>query len=143
MTIEERVIEEATNLKKYATPEELDKLTLERLNPANVFNCIYGQMTGSCNSARALELIQKCCPKAYQNSESDKLVSTDCDYPNSRIFYYFWSPIEKFTYNIRYNLYDRNKIVILIRFLKGQRKTIKFKKHVTIQTICRSGKKTI
>lgn len=126
MTLEERVIEEAFNLKKYATPEELRRLNIENLNPLSVYECIYGQMTGSCNSKRALELIQKCCSEGYKSNESEEVVPTaECNYYEGRIYLSFWSPIEKFIWEHRnYEPEGRNKK--LVRFLQGKRKTLKF-----------------
>lgn len=56
----EYVRTEVKNLKKHATKEELDRLDFKTLVPALFQNCIYGQMTGNCNSARAVELMHLC-----------------------------------------------------------------------------------
>ena len=48
-------------LKKYGTKEELDRLNFSTFNPNMVIDCIYGQMTGSCMSSRAKELMDKSC----------------------------------------------------------------------------------
>lgn len=55
------VIAEATALKAMATPEELEMLNFEDLDPQDPCNCIYGQMAGSCSNLRASELIFGCC----------------------------------------------------------------------------------
>lgn len=60
------VIQEAKNLRKLATREEKDQLNLVTLNPRNEWKCIYGQMTGSCFSDRAEELIVKSCQRVYK-----------------------------------------------------------------------------
>lgn len=67
MTTEKRLSElvkqELINLKKYATPEEINKLiSATILLPSSQSQCIYGIMTGGCNSERSIELIQLCCP---------------------------------------------------------------------------------
>jgi hypothetical protein len=54
------VLQEANNLKQHATIEERSKLNVGELRPYHTRKCIYGLMTGHCDSARALELIQKC-----------------------------------------------------------------------------------
>jgi len=54
------VAQEAENIKKYATPEEIDRLNFDTLNPTIMDECIYGQMTGDCFAERACNLIQKC-----------------------------------------------------------------------------------
>ncbi|MDL5046504.1 hypothetical protein QQ054_10715 [Oscillatoria amoena NRMC-F 0135] len=51
------VRQEADNLKKYATTEELSRLDFEELTPADPNFCIYGQMTGYCRGNRAMELL--------------------------------------------------------------------------------------
>ncbi len=52
---------EVRAIKANATPEEIEKLNFSRLNPLRPTNCIYGQMTGICNSKRAEELMNKSC----------------------------------------------------------------------------------
>jgi hypothetical protein len=47
------------NIKKRATSEEISKLDLETFDHANRYACIYGQMTGSCTSVRAKDLMAK------------------------------------------------------------------------------------
>lgn len=54
------VHKEAAKLKANAAPEELGNLDFERLSPLHVNQCIYGEMTGHCESQRALELLSKC-----------------------------------------------------------------------------------
>lgn len=48
-------------IKKHATKKEINKLEITTLNPRNMENYIYGQMTGDCRSARAVKLINLCC----------------------------------------------------------------------------------
>lgn len=54
---------EADNIKKFSTPSETKKLNFNTLNPNTPSDCVYGQMTGSCVSGRAQNLIVKCCDK--------------------------------------------------------------------------------
>lgn len=63
---------EADNIRLYATKEERSKLNFLELNPANTERCIYGQMTGHCDSERAVELIQKCTVR-YMRSGISKI----------------------------------------------------------------------
>lgn len=60
-----RVLKDVTHeiemLKKYATDEEKSFLEFGSFDPNNPNNCIYGQMTGDCESARAKELMDKAC----------------------------------------------------------------------------------
>ena len=56
--------QESDLLKIYATQEEIGKLDVRTLENTRT-KCVYGQMTGSCDSKRAIELIQKCCSRVY------------------------------------------------------------------------------
>ena len=68
-TLEQLVIEEATNLKQYATAAELDRLNLKLMSGDSKSHCIYGQMTGSCTSERAAYLIKLCATRVYNATE--------------------------------------------------------------------------
>lgn len=48
-------------LKKHATKEELSNLNFDAFDPESPAQCIYGQATGSCESPRAKELMDKAC----------------------------------------------------------------------------------
>lgn len=63
------VKQEARNLKKYATKEELQKLDFETFDPENPQCCIYGQIADNCATPRAVELIKKCCNKMVKSDE--------------------------------------------------------------------------
>lgn len=64
----ELVKDEAIALRQHATPHELAMLDIDTLdNTPN--DCIYGQMTGYCNSPRAVELIENCCSRVYESSD--------------------------------------------------------------------------
>lgn len=65
----EDVKKEIISLRKHATPEETHRLSLEEINPTTRYKCIYGLMTGSCQSPRAIKLISKCC-KRYVDTSS-------------------------------------------------------------------------
>lgn len=54
------VIAECNALREHATPEELGRVNKE-IDPLSTTACIYGRMTGSCKSVRAVDLIRKCC----------------------------------------------------------------------------------
>lgn len=60
------VISEADKLKKNATKRELSKLNIDDLRSTNALFCIYGQMTGSCYTTRAHNLISKCATRVYK-----------------------------------------------------------------------------
>ena len=57
------VVAEAIALKKNATPEEIGRLDFDTLRPENKERCIYGQMTGDCDSLRAIDLISLCAKR--------------------------------------------------------------------------------
>lgn len=58
--LKEDVRKEAEALKVHATSEERGKLFYKKLDPKTISHCIYGLMTGSCNSERAATLINAC-----------------------------------------------------------------------------------
>ena len=63
----ELVKEEAKNLRINATAEELNNLTDTILSPDSPTKCLYGLMTGSCESSRAIKLINICCSVRIKN----------------------------------------------------------------------------
>ncbi len=52
---------EVKTLKEFATKEELKNLDLDYFDPTHKQKCIYGQMTGTCTSRRAKELMDQTC----------------------------------------------------------------------------------
>jgi hypothetical protein len=64
----EDVAKEAKALKEHAKQDELADLNFDELVPTDFSQCIYGQITGDCNSPRALALIEKCCTKYFVNN---------------------------------------------------------------------------
>lgn len=58
-TFLEEVRAEIETIKARATKEEIDRLDLQTFHPSRTSNCIYGQMTGDCDSERAVELMAK------------------------------------------------------------------------------------
>lgn len=59
-------IQEAINIKKHATDQEIDNLDIRSFNGGYPRTCLYGQLTGNCYNARAVELIQLCCERVYE-----------------------------------------------------------------------------
>lgn len=57
------VMAELDNIKLNATKKELSNLNIEKFNHNHNSTCIYGQMTGDCDSRRAVTL----APKVYHN----------------------------------------------------------------------------
>lgn len=62
---------EVKALKKNATKEELANLDFEEFDPTNIKRCIYGQMTGSCKSPRAKELMDSACIRVFNLGYTD------------------------------------------------------------------------
>lgn len=126
------VIEEAKALKAKATKEEIIRLELSELEPTDHKTCIYGQMTGSCFSGRATELIEGCATKLIFGEIGDDVTPIgSCntvelkngreDKINGNIYF---SPIEMFIAQSE-NI-DNGNVGKLIDFLKGESKTLKF-----------------
>lgn len=126
------VIEEANNLKKFATKKEIANLTLYNFNPNSQTRCIYGQMTGNCFSGRAHKLIKKSCRRVYKAAEDNENVHDGAKLNGkpegsralitgfSRVVYYY-SPIEVF---ISTNQGIPEYAKKLIQFIKGEIKTL-------------------
>lgn len=64
---------EVESLKVHATKSEISELNIKTFNPMKKHLCIYGQMTGSCESKRAKELMDKACVRVT-NSDGDAFV---------------------------------------------------------------------
>lgn len=118
---------EAKNLKKFATPEELNRLNFTKLQPLFPTDDIYGQMTGYCYSVRATILIQNCAPKVLEQIENLDLYKCKINgKPNFNTEEAnrngnYWSPIECFITNpINKNTANHK----LISYLKGETKTL-------------------
>lgn len=63
------VRQEADNIKKYATKEEISRLDFKSLDPKKIDRCIYGQMTGNCDNERAVELITLCAKRYVKDNQ--------------------------------------------------------------------------
>jgi hypothetical protein len=135
------VKQEAKNLLKHATQAERDNLDFENFKPKHSGNCIYGQMTGTCFSERAEELIKKCATQVYDaNSKTAEMdnISILADIlvgsPKGRERYKsnssvmievetdFYSPIEVFVYEEKNQKSGANEN--LIKYLRGEIKTL-------------------
>jgi hypothetical protein len=67
--LKEDVRKEAEALRIHATKEERGRLNTKQLDPENIHKCIYGLMTGNCNSERSAELIQQCTCRYVADSD--------------------------------------------------------------------------
>lgn len=114
--LKQLVIAEATALRQHATKEELQRLDFTWLDPQSIAYCIYGQMTGNCDSERAIELQNK-STRPY-SSLSVELFYTDAPNFNKRNTECIYSPIEVYINQPEANSYA------LIAFLKGKTDTL-------------------
>lgn len=126
-TLNQLVIDEATNLKKNAKKKELANLQFKSLDTQNYQSCIYGQMTGDCFNERAIKLIEKSCERIFLDDEAieGKITGTLNGCPKKERREKYWSPIEVFIDKKRNKNNGNNKR--LIDFLKGKTKTLKLK----------------
>jgi len=106
----EDVKKEAMALRKHATKEEIGKLDFENLEPLSVTRCIYGQLTGECDTPRASQLIRQCAPVLFEIADFNERGPI----PVTEFQYYHSSPIE------RYITGKGAKNKNLIAYLKGE-----------------------
>lgn len=111
--LKEDVKKEAEALRVHATKEELGRLDIKYLDGNDIKLCIYGQMTGDCDSSRASYLIQKCAP-CYFESESEELNII----LNQNFAEFRWSPLE------HYIRISKARNANLIAYLKGETDTL-------------------
>lgn len=116
--IKELVIQEAKLIRKHATTEELDKISVESLDGHYEHTCVYGLMTGSCFGLRATELLNKCA-KPYLIDLGGRKRSQSILFTrgHSRDF----SPIEAYIFR------KTSKKKPLVEYLRGERKTLTVK----------------
>jgi hypothetical protein len=109
---------EAEKLKGFATKEELSRLSLESLDSDDVRYCIYGQITGHCASARAVELLNLCAKPyslgllKYEPTRKRVFKRKDCYFVPLDPTY---SAIEFFICHA-----DKEALAALIAYLKGE-----------------------
>lgn len=118
--LNELVKKEAKKLREFATKDELNKLDFIILDSTSTENCIYGQMTGSCYSSRASELLNLCAIPYVDYFGGEPQLTLDFSYYTMRAY----SPIEYFIYKYQHNGYKNN--MILIDYLQGKRDTLEF-----------------
>ncbi len=117
------VKQEAKNLRKNATKEELSRLNFNKLNPTSKVTCIYGQLGGTCDSVRSVELQKKSAKRVYKTGEG--LVSAKVNgSPKSLFRYEYWSPIEVFI--VQQENKDNGNNKKLVSYLKGETNRLNF-----------------
>lgn len=124
-TFPQLVIDEATNLKIHTTVEEKADLNFETFDPKRPAYCVYGQLTGSCFSKRAAQLIELCAERVY--IAEDNLQPMDCQKLNGKpqpgdrtsIRTEYWSPIEVFIQLAEPEMNEK-----LLQYIKGDINTL-------------------
>ena len=108
------VISEIENIKLNATIKEKSKLNISSFNYDNDFRCLYGQMTGSCDSKRAKELTPKIFFDAAGNKSSnnrEKVIPfSNHNFKKGN----FYTPLEKYLFMVKSNVHEN-----IINYLKG------------------------
>lgn len=126
----ELAIVEAKKLKMAATKEEISKLNIGTCDADSFRRCIYGQMTGTCESERAKELISLCCEKIYDARNSFIIAASklngrpfdETKFTKSKVrAWNYVSPIECLVLGRNAG---REAVNVLIPFLKGETKKI-------------------
>jgi hypothetical protein len=115
--------EEITNIKKHATKEQKKRLDLADFYPNSPKDCIYGQMTGNCNSAAALRLIRLCAPNKSKHCVrpiwEDRNAADSCTIARDYTFRQCYSPLEEYLFS------STNRIQAhIINFIKGKCKKL-------------------
>ena len=108
---------ELDNIKAKATKKEIKKLDFSKLLYFDRENCIYGLMTGECQSERARELQPKHYSAGFCRGESfSKQIITKGNQ---------FTPLEIYLYIVANKYEDRSKKhKEIIQYLKGEIKTI-------------------
>lgn len=131
-----QVKKEATKLRDNITEEERNKLNYATLAGTSRRRCIYGQITGDCNSYRATNLIKLCAEKVYINKAGEnhfaniKLSFNKLNgSPKNLIRNQYFSPIEVLLYDKKKYIYENDNTGIikkLVNFLKKDSDTLNF-----------------
>ena len=120
------VMTEINHLRNNATPEEKDRLDFESFIQTSSRQCIYGQMTGHCNSIRAKELYPKTYyyikNKAGEYHPNGYLPFSKHEFKDGdRV-----TPLEKYLYMCANRDGTKSKTHRhIIDYIKGNRKTLK------------------
>ncbi len=105
---------ELDNLKAKATKKEISKLNFENFDHNSSSNCIYGQMTEHCESARA----KKLSPKVYSDIGCGHIFSKQNFKKEEK--YNSYTALEKYLFMVKKPTHKK-----IISYLKGEFDTIK------------------
>lgn len=119
---------ELDTIKKIATPKEIRKLNFGTFAYNEGGSCIYGQMTGYCESPRAKMIM----PKVFENVQKDNLEIDDEEDKTTYSFReqdfmptmsnYGFTPLEKYLYMVGGAMHKK-----IIKYLKGEIDSINLK----------------
>ena len=134
LVLEQLVIEEANNLKIFATEEELNNLNYETLSGTQSDLCVYGKLTGCCYNERAYDLIRLCATRVYDVvSQVDKIKNGVLGGPPTELYncydrkFIYCSPIEKLLFLYKpCVINESDKVKKLVDFLQGKTETLIF-----------------
>lgn len=107
------VLIELEGIKARATKEEINRLNFDHRKPAY---CIYGQMTGTCNSDRAIEIYGKNYEEISREYNEDLVIFDKQDFSKGNWF----TALEKYLFMVEAPVHEE-----IIKFLKGEVETIK------------------
>lgn len=124
-TLLAQVLEEAIHLRENATDEEKGKLDFDALRVSKNDRCIYGQMTGHCDSERAAELYKSKYNSVGTRSAENKGLTTFSELKELNPEGEFEEHVAWFTPIEVYITMKGAKNKSLIRFIKGEIKTFK------------------
>jgi hypothetical protein len=111
--LKEDVRKEAEALRIHATKDERERLDIKQLDGSDPERCIYGLLTGECDSDRASELIQTCTNVFLQYKACSDELEVVVGFKKWR-----WSPIEVYIGKPEAN--NAN----LIAYLRGETETL-------------------
>lgn len=126
---QEAVLIEAKNLRKHATKSEISNLEAELVDAVVAHTCIYGQMTGHCDSPRAVELMHLCCERICTIDLQLNGVIT-ADHRRDSIKRSFFSPIEVYIMGERDLFFvsrtAHKRVDSLVTYLQGESDELSF-----------------
>lgn len=111
---------EIDNIKTQATKEELSKLTIEGFDHNHDSKCIYGQMTGDCDSHRAITL----APKVYYNiGDGHTFAKQQFEKKEGDLRgFNYYTALEKYLFMVKKPTHSK-----IIDYLKGKIDTLELK----------------
>lgn len=103
---------ELDTIKAKATKEEIGRLDFSKFEHYSGYDCIYGQMTGLCNSKRAKELMPKVFNDIVSWDNYERYVSFSKQLMKKGNNY---TALEKYLYMVKAPMHEK-----IIKYLKGE-----------------------